>query len=265
MTTTVEATSSVHFPSPRSTFRSEWSKLRTLRSTWIAVISSVIVTVGFAALSAATRLHDWDQLTPEARRSVDATQTAFAGLVVVVIVFGALGVHHASVEFTTGMIRQTFTATPRRSAVIAAKATAVAALAAPVALGANLTALVVSQRILATKGFDEALTEPRALGVLVSAALAVGLLAALGVGLGTMLKRTTAGTITFMAILFGGSLFAGIVPAAMRPLLPDAAFQAAITPGAAGQWPNASGPGLLLGYALATCLLAMFLVERRDV
>jgi ABC-2 type transport system permease protein len=264
--TTVGARPSTRYPTLRSTIRSEWTKLRTLRSTWIAGVSTVIVMVSFAALSAATRLHDWDQLAPPARGPMDATRTAFAGLVVIVIVFGALGVHHASVEFATGMIRQTFIATPRRPLVIVAKATAVAAVAVPVTLTANVGAFVVSQRILAAKGFDQALTDPSSLFVLGTAALAVGILAALGVGLGALIERTTAGTITFMGIVFGGGLIAGLVPAAIRPGLPDAALQAATTSSGPGELgPTVLGLGVLLAYALVALVLATVAVERRDV
>jgi hypothetical protein len=264
--TTIATTPASHLPTVGSTIRSEWTKLRTLRSSWIAAIGAVITSVSFAAISAGTRLHDWDGLDPEVRASLDAAGTALAGLVIVVIAFGALGVHHASVEFGTGMIRQTFTATPRRATVIIAKAAAVAAVVVPVSVAANLAAFVVSQRILATKGLDAPLTEPGAVGLLLSAAFATGALAAVGVGLGALIRRTAAGVATFVTILFGGALFAGAVPASVRPLLPDAALQAATTGAGAGeQWPMAAGLGLLVLYALAATLLAVLFIERRDV
>jgi hypothetical protein len=264
--TTIDTTPAIGTPTAGSTVRSEWTKLRTLRSTWIAAIASAIVTVSFAAISAGTRLHDWNGLEPEVRAAFDPTATALAGLVIVVVIFGALGVHHASVEFGTGMIRQTFTATPRRSTVIVAKSVAVAAFVIPVCWASNAAAFLVSHRILAGNGLDDPLTAPGSAGLLVSAAIAAGALAALGAALGALIRRTAAGTATFVAVLLGGSLFAGALPASVRPVLPDAALQSATTRmGSGDRWPMAVGLGLLVLYALVGTLLAVVVVERRDV
>jgi hypothetical protein len=227
--TTLAATPATPRPTAGATIRSEWTKLRTLRSTWIAAIVAAIATVGFAAISAGTRLHDWDGLEPQVRAASDPAGTALAGLVVAVIAFGALGVHHASVEFGTGMIRQTFIATPRRNRVVLAKALAVAAAVIPVSLAADVAAFVVSQAILATRGLEVPLTDPGSIGLLLAASFAAGALAAIGVGLGALIRRTAAGVATFVTVVFGGAQFAGVVPPPLRPLLPDAALQAATT------------------------------------
>jgi hypothetical protein len=263
--TIADVTPEVRLPSAGSTVRSEWTKLRTLRSTWIAAVSAVVVAATFAAVSAATRLHDVETLEPVARAPIDATRIALAGLVVVVLIFGALGVHHASVEFGTGMIRQTLIATPRRRAVVVAKAVAVAAVASLVTLAADLAAWLVGQRVLATKGLDVPLLDLGSVGLLVSAALAAGALAALGAGLGALIRRTAAGTVTFVGLLFGGALVTGAVPPALRPLLPDAALQAATTRTGPEGLSSAAGLALLALDALAVTFLAVIAVERRDV
>jgi len=68
------------------------------------------------------------------------------------VVLGALAVRTVTAEYSTGMIRATFTAMPGRPLVLAAKAATVAAFSFPVAL------LSTSSALSSASGFSPAST-----------------------------------------------------------------------------------------------------------
>ena len=110
--------------------RSEWIKLRTLRSTFWTLISAVVLVVGIASLVAFAipdrsvlvgRVSEAQRAAVEAQAANFATTAATAGLTFASLVIAVLGVLVISGEFSTGMIRSSFTAVPRRFPVFAAK------------------------------------------------------------------------------------------------------------------------------------------------
>jgi hypothetical protein len=105
----------------RGVVRMEWRKLRTVRSTWWILLVFAAGLVGVAVMDA-----DMGPALPAP--SYDPTQNAFGGLAVAQLVIGILGVLMLSSEFTSGSIRATFAAVPRRGRVLAAKATVLAAV-----------------------------------------------------------------------------------------------------------------------------------------
>src|SRR5689334_16743002 len=99
--------------------RMEWIKLRSLRSTWwtLAITAAgavaIAVAVGFNTKNAAG----------------DLTNNALAGIVPGLLFAGVLGVLVVTGEYTSGMIRATLAAIPRRPWVLAAKAAVFGAVA----------------------------------------------------------------------------------------------------------------------------------------
>jgi hypothetical protein len=102
----------------RDLLASEWTKLRSIRSTYLVLLGSAAVAVAVGIFSAATvktSKLDW--------ATFDPVQTSLAGLLVVQLAFGVFGALVITSEHATGTIRTTFAAVPRRRAVLAAKAT----------------------------------------------------------------------------------------------------------------------------------------------
>jgi len=97
----------------RDLLDSEWTKLRSVRSTYLALIGSAVFAVGVGIFSAVTvkASHvDWTTFDP--------VSTSLSGLLFVQLVFGVFGALAITSEYATGMIRTTFTAVPRRRAVL---------------------------------------------------------------------------------------------------------------------------------------------------
>src|SRR5258708_28745593 len=120
----IEARESIHAGAPESigfgnVFRSEWTKLRTVRSTYWTAIAAVIATLGIAVLGASEYVHNFD---PRNLEGFDAANFVLQGLYAAQIALGALGVLTITGEYATGMIKTTLTALPHRRVVVATKA-----------------------------------------------------------------------------------------------------------------------------------------------
>jgi hypothetical protein len=120
-----------HTPGLPDLLRSEWTKFTSLRSTWWCLGTMMVLGIGFNALVPALLTSGWNKLDP-------GTQDQFRGDTVgLVLRPGAqwaqiaacvLGALLLASEFSTGMIRSTVLATPRRTPVLAAKAAVFAAV-----------------------------------------------------------------------------------------------------------------------------------------
>src|ERR1017187_2761351 len=98
------------------------------------------------------------------------------------------------------MIRSTFTAMPARRVVLAAKAATTAAFVFPAALLCNVIGFEVGQRILAGRHIQVAIGHPGVPQAMVLGAVAVSLVAVIGVGLGGLIRHT-AGAITALSLI----------------------------------------------------------------
>ncbi|MDQ1412044.1 MAG: type transport system permease protein, partial [Acidimicrobiaceae bacterium] len=210
----------------RRTFRAEWTKIRTLRSTWMTVGISAVVSITLAAVVCASNLSQWDSMSVKERLAFDGTSNALIGVLFATVIIGSLAVRAITSEYSSGMIRLTFSAVPRRRAVLAAKAALMAAVAFPVALASNLAAFFVGQQILASKSLDTSIGHPGVVTAIVFGALAVSLVAVIGVGLGTVMRRTASATTVLSLVIIGSQLLGLALPEVARQYLPGFALQA---------------------------------------
>jgi ABC-2 type transport system permease protein len=124
--------SAIAIDSPRTTFRgrltqprvflSEWTKLRSLRSTRYALLVTAALTIGFGMLAALANVSRWSSMTATEKARFDPLSTSLLGARFALLSIGVLGVMLIAGEYSTGMIRSTFTAVPKRLPVIWGKA-----------------------------------------------------------------------------------------------------------------------------------------------
>jgi ABC-type transport system involved in multi-copper enzyme maturation permease subunit len=183
----------------RGALASEATKLRSVRSTVWTLVVAVIATVGIGALITTARVSRWNELSPRERLSLDPTTVSLRGVFLAQLAIGVLGVLVISSEYTTGMIRTTFAAVPHRPLVLFAKAVTFTVVAFVVATAACFVAFLIGQSILSAKHANVALSDPGVLRAVLGAGTYLTLVGLLGLGLGTLLRRT-AGAI---ATLFG--------------------------------------------------------------
>ena len=126
--------------------KGEWTKLRTLPSTWRTAVFAAALAIGFTAAVDLSQLSR-HSMSAQQYQSFDATSASLFGVIIAATLLGALAVRTVTTEYATGMIRSTFSAMPGRRLVIAAKAATVAAFVLPLALLVDIAGFELGQRI----------------------------------------------------------------------------------------------------------------------
>ena len=175
--------------------RSEFTKLRSVRSTYWALLLLVLAGIAWSVANCAGVAAHWAQ-TPPGQRVIDATQDSVVGLALlgqlVVVVLGALAI---TSEYSTGMIRTSLTVLPRRGVVYAAKAAVLAAVTLVIALVTSFAAFFIGQYLLRSTHQAATLGQPNVLRAVLATALYIALSSLFSFGIGAML-RSTAGALT---------------------------------------------------------------------
>ena len=254
---------------------SESTKLFTLRSTRYSLLAAFAMTIGFAVIPALVNASRWHSLSLADKARFRPLETSLIGVTFAQLAIGVLGVLILSSEYSTGMIRSTFAAVPRRLPVLWAKAAVYGLTTLAVSVPATLIAFLSAQAILhghSLNGQDIALSlsNPGVARAVIGGALYLTLVGLFGLALGAIL-RNTAGAISALAgMLFVLPPLMNVLPSswnnAISPYLPSKAGQAIMsithTTGTLSPW---TGLALFAGYVAAGLLTAALLLRRRDV
>ena len=248
---------------------SEWTKLRSLRSTRWSLLAATVLTIGLPILGAAVISSHWAQRSAADKASFHPLDVALIGSQVAQLAIGVLGVLVISGEYSTGMIRATLSAVPKRLPVLWAKAAVYATVCFLLMLPATLIAFFASQAILSGHHIQIAFSHAHVARAVVGAALYLTVIAVFSLSLGAILRNTAGGIATFAAILFVIPPLMNVLPTswndAASPYLPSNAGRAilAITRDSSSLAPW-TGFGLFCGYTAVALLLAAVLLRRRD-
>jgi ABC-2 type transport system permease protein len=178
----------------------EWHKLRTVRSTWciLAVFAASMIGLAVIALS-----HEgYAQMSAADRASFDPTHDCFIGLVLGQLLLGILGVLTITAEFSSGMIRATFAAAPRRPLVLAAKAAVLGAVTFVVGEVTAVAAFVAGQAALQAPAPHATLGEPGVLRAVLVAGAYPALIALISLGIGALIRHTAGAICAVVGVLY---------------------------------------------------------------
>jgi ABC-2 type transport system permease protein len=252
--------------------RSEWIKLRSVRSTIWSYAIVVVVSLGIALLlSFATNFGGG--VPPENLHNDIVLQTATFGVYFGQLIVAVLGVLIISGEYTTGMIRSTLTAVPKRIPALAAKALVLFVATFLVGLVSVFGSLLIAVPVLGGQGIDADFSDGSLIGNMVLSAVYLALVAVFALGLGTVLRSSAGGiaaalgTILLLPTIL--QLFAGLTQAQwamdLMPYLFSNAGTGMYTPttaeGALEQWQNAL---VVLGWVVVSLGAGALLLKRRD-
>ena len=201
--------------------RSEFCKLRSVRSSFWTLVATVVFNVVFAALVA---IFIPPHLSTADLATTDAIRLSLAGLHLSQIAIGVLGALVITSEYSTGMIRATFTAVPRRRTVLAAKVIVLVTAALLVGTISSYAAYFTFQGFLSGNKLTSSLGDPGVLRAVTGGGLYLAALGLLGLGLGIII-RSSAGTIaTLFGLLFVPTILVSVLPhsaqATIAPYLP---------------------------------------------
>jgi ABC-2 type transport system permease protein len=245
--------------------KGEWTKLRTLPSTWRTAALTGVLAIGFTAAVDLSQLSR-HSMTAQQYQSFDATSASLFGVIIVATLLGALAVRTVTAEYSSGMIRTTFTAMPARRTVLLAKAATVASFVFPIALLVEVAGFELGQRIFTGDHLQVALSHPGVPRAIAFGAVAASLVSIIGVALGGLIRHTAAATTTLTLIIVGDVILGQLLPAGLRQYLPGTAIQAAITVHRSSGLLTPNAAITALGaYAAIALAAARIRVAHRDV
>ena len=249
---------------------SEWTKLHSLRSTRWSLFAAVLLTIGFPILFAALTSSHWGSMSPNERADRHPLDIALAGVNVSQLAVAVLGVLVITGEYSTGMIRASFTAVPKRLPVLWAKTAVFSLVVFALMLPSVLIAFLSSQAIL--EGHDIlqiSFSHPGVARSVIGGAVYLVLVGIFALGLGAIVRNTAGGIATFAGIFFVIPPLMNILPSswnnAISEYLPSEAGRQIFSLDHASHRLTA-GPGgaLFAGYCALVVAIAAVLLVRRD-
>jgi ABC-2 type transport system permease protein len=181
--------------------RSEWTKLRTVRSTMWTLGLTVLVGVAIGALATGVTRADWLTTTPANRAAFDPIGRSLVGVYFSQLTIGVLGVLVMSAEYSTGTIRATFSAAPRRPLVLAAKALVFGVVALLTSEIVAFASFFLGQAFLTAPAVHATIGSPGALRAVAGSGLYLCVMGLLALGLATIIRHTAGAICAFAGIL----------------------------------------------------------------
>ena len=248
---------------------SESTKLRSVRSTKWSLLAAFLFTIALPAIAAAVVSHHWPHMSPRDRADFHPLDVSLAGVQLAQLAIGVLGVLVITAEYSTGMIRASMMAAPRRLPVLWAKGAVYALVTVALMTPAVVIAFFVSQAILSHRQIDIAFTAAGVPRAVLGAALYLTVVGLFGLGLGAIIRNTAGGIAAFAALMFVLPPLMNVLPsswnAAASPYVPLQAGEAIMRLQRGNQLAPWTGFGVLCAYAAVSIAVAAFLLVRRDV
>jgi len=255
--------------------RSEWTKIRSVRSTAWCILATVVAGIGVGILATTSQASQWRNSGFIDRTLFDPTSVSLTGLLFGQLAIGVLGGLTISAEYGSGAIRSTLAAVPRRPVVLAAKALVFGIVAFVVSETVSFAAFFIGQAILSGSTPTATLGQPEVLRAVIGGGLFLTFLGLMALGLAAMIRHTAGAITTFVAILLILPLVVSAFPAKYGhpvgrylPATIGAAMTSTTTEGAHDQFlpafPFWHGFAVLCVYAVASLVIGGVLMVRRD-
>jgi ABC-type transport system involved in multi-copper enzyme maturation permease subunit len=195
---------------PAAVLQSEWTKIRSVRSTVWTLLLAFIVTVALGAVICLVFNNTFDSLSDSDKATFDATNTSFFGMTLgqlALIVFGVLVI---SSEYSTGMIRTSLAAVPQRAEFYFSKIAVAGLLALVVGMATSFVAFFLGQSLLGSHKAQ--ISDPGVFRAVFGAGLYMTLLVLFCVGSAAMLRSPMLGLGILMPFFFLVSPILSAVP-----------------------------------------------------
>ncbi|MGH3400551.1 MAG: ABC transporter permease [Streptosporangiaceae bacterium] len=272
--TTAQAARPAALPAPagqaglRGTLASEFTKIRSTRSTWWTLLALIVVTVGFGALASFGATRGGGAHGPD----FDATMHSLGGLYLGQLIIAVLGALAITSEYSTGMIRTSLTAMPRRGVVFAAKALVFGVVAFVIGLITSFASFFLGQAIMSSDHINASLGQPGVLRAVIGGALFLTACGLLSFGIGMMLRHTAGAITASIGLLFVLTVLVQFLPQSWQddvdkwiPALAGSQVWAVkVGPGGPPMFSAWGGFAVLAGYAAAALIGGFVLFRGRD-
>ncbi|MFF4169113.1 ABC transporter permease [Streptomyces sp. NPDC001744] len=250
--------------------RSEWTKIRTVASTVWTLASALIVTVAMSAALCALVAHTFDDMSEAERLTFDPTLISFSGTALGQLAMVVFGVLVVGTEYSSGMIRTSLAAVPRRSVFLFSKIAVAAVPAFAVGLATSFLSFFLGQALLGEHGTT--IGADNVLRAVVGGGLYMGLIAVFSMGVTAMLRSSMLSLGILMPFFFLVSQILAQVPKAkeVARYFPDQAGSKImqVVPGAMASDEAPYGPwgglGIMVLWVVAALAGGYLVLRRRD-
>jgi ABC-2 type transport system permease protein len=249
---------------------SEWTKFVSLRSTRWSLGVGLLLTIALPILFGAVTASHWAHMSAGERAGRNPLDIALAGVNVAQLAIAVLGVLVITGEYSTGMIRSSLIAVPKRLPVLWAKIGVYAVVSFLLTVPAVIIGFFASQSVLSRHHILQiSFGAPGVARSLLGGALYVMLVGIFALGIGAIVRNTAGGIATFAGIFFVIPPLMNILPLswnnAISQYLPSEAGRQlfSLHQGAHSLSPTMGGV-LMLGYCALAVAVAAVLLVRRD-
>ncbi|MFI5036141.1 MAG: ABC transporter permease [Acidimicrobiales bacterium] len=254
-----------------SVTRSEWIKFRSVRSTVMGVAVFVVLTVGLSVLITSLVHAHWNTMNALDKLTFDPVSTSLAGISLAQFAVGVTGSLFITSEYSSGGIRSTLAAVPVRWRVVGAKLAVLSGVMIVLSEIVCFAAFLIGQAIFTgmIPASSDTLSNGSDLRAVLLGGVYLTLLAALGFGLGLILRQSPATISTFTGLVLIIPIIIFFLPTSLQDTLTK------YEPSALGRAMTATtAPDLTFGPGTATAVLALYvavvlavgaiLFQRRD-
>jgi hypothetical protein len=254
--------------------RAEWTKIRSVRSTVWTLILFVVLTVGLTAGLTALVVGTWNNGARAAERHapIILDPVGFvlgAGIGLGQLTICVLGVLLITTEYSTGVIRASLLAVPKRLPMLIAKITVFAAMMVVLAEIVSFGCFFVGTLLLHSK-VAVSLSDPGVIRAVVGAGLYLAVLGLFSLGIGLLIRHTAGGIATAIGAVFVLPILTGFLPDSwgqhINAYLPEQAGSVVFAAHAnAGQLLSAwEGFGVFCLWTAVLIGAGAYLLQRRD-
>lgn len=254
-------------PHTTRVLHSEWTKIRSVRSTLWTLVTALVVTVGLSAVICAFTASQFDKLSKQQQLSFDATQTSFSGSGLGQLAMIAFGVMVVSSEYSTGMIRSSLAAVPQRTVFLATKIFVATSLVLVVGMATSFAAFFVGQALLGE--YSVSIQDEGVLRAVLGGGVYMTLIALFSMGLSFVLRSPLLAFAILMPFFFLISNILGTVSATKEyaQYLPDQAGKTitAVVPESLNRpYGPYEGLAIMAAWAVAALIAGWIVLKRRD-
>ncbi|MGW3242302.1 ABC transporter permease [Streptomyces sp. NPDC001070] len=252
---------------PSAVLQSEWTKVKSVRSTVWTLASALLVTIVISGLLCLLINSQWKNTSDQDRLGFDPTSASFSGLILgqlALIVFGVLVV---TGEYSTGMIRTSLAAVPQRAAFYTSKVVVTGALALVVGMATSFLTFFIGQALLGSH--STSISDKGVLRAVVGGGLYMTLMVLFSVGVAMMLRSPMLSLGILMPFFFLVSTILANVPKAktVARYFPDQAGSKVMQVVAVnderpyGPW---GGIGIMALWVAASLIGGYLVLKKRD-
>ncbi len=181
--------------------RSEWLKMRTLRSSWLTLAVAIAAMGGIGIIISWTTVNEWTQMRAREQGHFNPLADPLSGFNLAQLAVGVLGILLIASEYSVGMIRASLTAVPKRLPILWAKLAVFCAITLVTMLPTAIATFFVSQRILSTQHIQTTWSTPTVARTVIGIGLYLTVVAALSIGIGAILRNVAGAIAAFVGIM----------------------------------------------------------------